>query len=119
MAQMTLRERFWNRLNGKDVDMTPVGSTTTYGVVDLMKKCGYERPLADTDPVAMTELAIAGHKYAGFEWVKAMGWDITILSEVFGCELGPAQIDIQHFINSHPYADRIETLEFPRKIPNI
>ena len=24
-----LKERFWNRLNGKDVDMTPSGSTTT------------------------------------------------------------------------------------------
>lgn len=113
MAQMTLKERFWNRFTGKDVDMTPVGSTTTYGVVDLMKKCGYERPLADRDPVAMTELGIAGHKYAGFEWVKAMGWDITILSEAFGCELGPAQIDIQHFIKGHPYAESIEKLEFP------
>jgi [methyl-Co(III) methanol-specific corrinoid protein]:coenzyme M methyltransferase len=109
---MSLRERFWNRFTGKDVDMTPAGCTNTYGVVDLMKKCGYERPLADRDPVAMTELGLAGHKYAGFEWVKAMGWDITILSEVFGCELGPAQIDIQHCIKSHPYADGIEKLEF-------
>ncbi len=113
MSSMTLKERFWNRLTGKDVDMTPVGSTTTYGVVDLMKKCGYERPLADRDPVAMTELGIAGHKFAGFEWVKAMGWDITILSEVFGCELGPAKIDIQHFVNSHPYSEGIEQLELP------
>ena len=57
MATMTLKERFMNRLAGREADMTPVGCTTTYGVVDLMKKCGYERPLADTDPVAMTELA--------------------------------------------------------------
>lgn len=113
MARMTLRERFWNRFTGKDVDMTPSGSTTTYGVVDFMKKCGYERPLADTDPVAMTELAYAGHKYGGFEWVKAMGWDIVGLSEAMGCELGTTKINIQYSIKAHPYAEGIEDLEFP------
>jgi [methyl-Co(III) methanol-specific corrinoid protein]:coenzyme M methyltransferase len=82
---MNLKKRFMNRLLGKDVDMTPVGSTTTYGMVELMKKCGAARPLADHDPVAMAKLAIAGWEYAGFEWVKAMGWDITAISEVFGC----------------------------------
>ncbi len=113
MAFLSLKERFWNRFTGKDVDMTPVGTTNTYGVVALMKVCGYERPLADRDPVALTELGYAVHKYAGFEWVKAMGWDITILSEAFGCELGPARIDVQHFVKSHPYAERPEELEFP------
>ena len=113
MAQMSLKERFWNRFTGKDVDITPSGSTTTYGVVDFMDKCGHERPLADTDPVAMTELAIAGHTYGGFEWVKAMGWDITGLSEPMGCELGTPQKNLQYFIKAHPYADGIENLEFP------
>ncbi len=113
MAQMSLRERFWNRFTGKDVDMTPSGSTTTYGVVDFMDKCGYARPLADTDPVAMTELSYAGHQYGGFEWVKAMGWDIVGLSEAFGCKLGTPQKDIQYSIHGHPYADSIENIEFP------
>lgn len=113
MAEMTLRERFWNRLTGKDVDKTPCGSTTTYGVVALMDACGYARPLADTDPVAMTELAYAGHKYGQFEWVKAMGWDIVGLSEAFGCRLGTPQKDIQYSIHGHPYADGIENIEFP------
>jgi [methyl-Co(III) methanol-specific corrinoid protein]:coenzyme M methyltransferase len=102
------------RLMGKEVDMTPVGSTTTYGVVELMKKCGAERPLADTDPVAMAELAIAGYKIAGFEWVKAMGWDITPLSEVFGCVLGEPKIDLQYYIKEHPYASGdLGDLEYP------
>lgn len=113
MAQMSLKERFWNRFTGKDVDITPAGSTTTYGVVALMDKCGYARPLADTDPVALTELTIAGHTYCGFEWIKAMGWDITALSESMGCELGTPQKDLQYFIKGHPYADSIENLEFP------
>lgn len=66
-----------NRLLGKDVDITPVGSTTTYGMVELMQKCGAARPLADRDPAAMAKLAIAGFKYAGFEWVKAPGCGVA------------------------------------------
>jgi [methyl-Co(III) methanol-specific corrinoid protein]:coenzyme M methyltransferase len=113
MATMTLKERFMNRLVGKEVDMTPAGCTTTYGVVDFMKKCGCERPLADTDPVAMTELAYAGHQYGGFEWVKAMGWDILPLSEAFGCELGTPKIDLQYSVKGHPFAEGVDHLTFP------
>ena len=113
MAQMSLKERFWRRFTGKDVDMTPSGSTTSYGVEAFMDKCGYARPIADTDPVAMTELAYAGHKYGQFEWVKAMGWDIVGLSEAFGCKLGIPQKGIQYSIHGHPYADGIEHLDFP------
>ena len=110
---MTLKEKFMDRLSGKDSEEVLCGCTTTYGVIDLMKKCGYERPLADTDPVAMTELALAGPKYAGFEWIKAMGWDITALSEALGCSLGPAEIDRQYSIKAHPFAESLEGLDFP------
>jgi len=110
---MNLKERFMNRLAGKEVDMTPVGCTTTYGVVDLMKKCGAERPKADTDPVAMAELAIAGYKMAGFEWVKAMGWDITPISEVLGAGLGEPKIDLQYCIKEHPLAESLDGLDYP------
>ena len=109
---MNLKERFMNQLEGKPVDMTPVGCTTTYGMVDLMKKCNAERPLADTDPEAMTKLALAG-EFAGFEMVKAMGWDITAMSEVFGCGLGIPQIDLQYCIKEHPYAESLDGLEYP------
>jgi [methyl-Co(III) methanol-specific corrinoid protein]:coenzyme M methyltransferase len=110
---MNLKKRFMNRLLGKDVDMTPVGSTTTYGMVELMKKCGAARPLADRDPVAMAKLAIAGVEHAGFEWVKAMGWDITAISEAFGCALGEPAIDLQYYIKSSPFGDDIESLDYP------
>jgi [methyl-Co(III) methanol-specific corrinoid protein]:coenzyme M methyltransferase len=109
---MNLKERVMNQLEGKTVDMTPVGCTTTYGMVDLMKKCGAERPLADTDAQAMTTLSIAG-ELAGFEWVKAMGWDITAMSEVFGCGLGIPQIDLQYCVKEHPYAESLDGLECP------
>jgi [methyl-Co(III) methanol-specific corrinoid protein]:coenzyme M methyltransferase len=60
---MNLKERFLKRLQSKEVDMIPVGCTTTYGVIAFMKKCGFELPLADMDPEAMTEMAYAGHRY--------------------------------------------------------
>jgi [methyl-Co(III) methanol-specific corrinoid protein]:coenzyme M methyltransferase len=111
---MNLKELFLHRLQGRDSDKTPVGCTTTYGVIDFMRKCGFERPLADTDPQAMTELAYAGHQYGGFEWVKAMGWDITALSEALGCRLGQPLIDRQFHIKSHPFANNLDGLVFPR-----
>jgi [methyl-Co(III) methanol-specific corrinoid protein]:coenzyme M methyltransferase len=101
------------RLAGQDVDRTPVGATTAYAMVELMHKCGYERPLADTDPVAMTELSLAGHTWAGFEWVKAMGWDITSISEVLGCTLGTPSIDLQYYIKTHPFEGCTDGLDCP------
>ena len=109
---MNLKERFMSCLEGKDVDYAPVGCTTTYGVVDIMKKVGAERPLADLDPQAMATLAL-GYVEAGFEWCKAMGWDITAVSEVMGCTLGEPKIDIQKFIQAHPCADSLESLAYP------
>lgn len=114
---MALKKQFMNCLMGKSDDKL-CGCTTTYGVVDLMKRCGYERPLADTDPIAMTELALAGPRYAGFEWVKAMGWDITAVSEVLGCELGDPQVDRQYYIKAHPYADSLDGLDCPADFLN-
>jgi [methyl-Co(III) methanol-specific corrinoid protein]:coenzyme M methyltransferase len=111
---MKLKEKFMRRLEGKDTGgPAMVGCTTTYGVVELMKKCGAERPLADFDPEAMAKLAIAGYEIAGFEWVKAMGWDITPVSEVMGCELGAPKIDLQHFIKAHPFAESLDGLQIP------
>lgn len=109
---MSLKKRFMDCLTGAG-DEKLCGCTTTYGVVELMKLCGHERPLADTDPVAMTELALAGPRYAGFEWVKGMGWDITAVSEVLGCGLGTPEIDRQYCIKEHPCAESLDALDCP------
>ena len=56
---MNLKERFMRRLEGQGSGLRPpIGCTTTYGLVDIMKKVGAERPLADTDPQAMATLAL-------------------------------------------------------------
>ena len=113
---MNLKERFMKRLAGEEVDYAPVGCTTTYGMVDLMKKVEHERPLADTDPVAMAGLALS-YAEAGFEWCKAMGWDITAVSEIMGCTLGEPKIDLQKFIKEHPYADgELGGLSYPENL---
>jgi [methyl-Co(III) methanol-specific corrinoid protein]:coenzyme M methyltransferase len=110
---MNLKERFLNQLTGRNADMVPVGCTTTYGVVAFMKASGFERPLADTDPEAMTGLSYAGHQHGGFEWIKAMGWDITALSEALGCRLGAPAMDLPLSIRNHPFADSLQDLAFP------
>lgn len=110
---MNLKKRFLDRLNGKDVDMTPVGCTTTYAVVAFGQACGYQRPQADTDPVAMAEWALTGPKEAGWEWVKAMGWDIVGISEALGVELGPPTPETQYYVKGHPYAESLDGLEYP------
>ena len=85
---MNLKERFLNKLQGKEVDVTPIGCTTTYGVVDLMTKCGYERPLADTDPKAMTELGYAGYQYAGLRMGQGHGLGHRGLERGLGLRTG-------------------------------
>ncbi len=110
---MTPKERVLRKLKGLDVDMSPVGCTTAYGVVELMKACGCERPVADFDPQAMAGLSIAGHTIAGFDWVKAMGWDITSVSQVLGCTLGDPTIDLPLCVKGHPYREQIAGLDCP------
>ena len=110
---MTLKQTFMRRLTGQEVGPVPVGCTTAYPMMELMHSCGYERPLADVDPVAMTELSLAGHRYAGFEWVKAMGWDLTALSEAFGCGLGQPAIDLQYYVKTHPFEESLDGLDCP------
>ena len=99
--------------------MTPVGCTTAYGVVELMKSCGCERPAADFDPEAMAGLSIAGHTIAGFDWVKAMGWDITSVSQVLGCTLGEPAIDLPLCVKGHPYREQIAGLDCPSNFTEL
>lgn len=117
---MTIKERgnlkalVKAQLAGEGVERVPVGCTTSYGVVELMKLCGAERPLADTDPKTMADLAMAGYEHLGFEWIKAMGWDITVVSEVFGCELSVPTINMTYSVKSHPFTKTVDKISWPR-----
>lgn len=111
---MKLKERVMRRLSGQEVDVTPVGVTTSYCMVAFMKACGLTRPDVDLDPKALAQMAIAGHTLGGFEWIKAMGHDITIVSEALGCQVKSMSQDSTYVIASHPYAERsIDELDLP------
>ena len=56
---MKLKERVMRRLNGQEVDMTPVGATTAYCLVAFMRACCCTRPAVDLDPRALAMMAIA------------------------------------------------------------
>lgn len=110
---MNMKERVLNQLHGKEVDVTPVGSTTTYAVSAFGEACGHPRPEADTDPKAMAEFALIGPKLCGWEWVKAMGWDIIPLSQAMGVELGDPTPGTQYYVKGHPYEESLDGLEYP------
>lgn len=111
---MNLKERFMRRLSGQEVDVTPVGATTSYPSVAFMQQSGFCRPDADFDPKVMAGLAMAGHTVGGFEWVKAMGWDITAISQALGCEIGAPSMEALHYVASHPYENKdLGDLECP------
>lgn len=111
---MNLKQRVLQRLQGNDVDMTPVGSTTTYGCVCFMKGCNCTRPAIDRDPKALALMALAGHYMGGFDWIKAMGSDITAISELLGCKVESLAADSPCVITSHPYAEKdIAELDLP------
>lgn len=111
---MNLRERFLAKFNGEEVDITPVGSTTTYAVVGFGDVISKSRPEADTDARVMADWAQVPPRAVGWEWVKAMGWDIIPLSEAMGVELGAPTPDTQYYVKGHPFADgNLDNLEFP------
>jgi [methyl-Co(III) methanol/glycine betaine-specific corrinoid protein]:coenzyme M methyltransferase len=110
---MNLKQRVLDCLNGKEVDKTPVGCTTTYAVLAIGEACGLQRPKADTDPRALAQWALTGPKVTGWEWVKAMGWDIIGLSEALGVELGAPTPDTQYYVKGHPFAESLDGLDYP------
>ena len=117
---MNLKERVLNRLQGKSVDITPVGSTTTYGCVCFMKGCNVTRPAVDTDPKALALMALAGHYMGGFDWIKAMGSDITAVSHTLGCEVKSMAQDSPYVITSHPYAEKsVDELDVPDNLLSL
>jgi [methyl-Co(III) methanol-specific corrinoid protein]:coenzyme M methyltransferase len=45
-----------------------------------------------------------------------MGWDITSVSEVLGCTLGKPAIDLQMYIETHPFEDSVHGLDCPNDL---
>ena len=102
---ITQTERFRRALAGKEVDMTPVLSTTQTGTADLMDRCGQAWPDAHYDAKQMARLALAAHTHVGFEAVR-VPYCLTVLNEALGCSIMQGARTRQPSIASHPYQSR-------------
>lgn len=69
---MTAHEIFMRSLKRESVPRPATGSATSIATVDLMNRVGASFPEAHLDPVAMTELAAAGHEVLGFDNVMPL-----------------------------------------------
>ena len=75
-------------------------------------KSGAFWPEANFNAEKMTELALAAHKFAGFEAVR-YPFCLTVLSEAMGCSVNQGRYDVQPFPGSQPFAQEAEKLELP------
>ncbi len=112
---MDQRERLLRTLDREEVDRAPCASPLQTGTVALMGLCGAHWPAANDDPVLMTELALAAHRYAGLEAVR-VPFDVTVDASAFGAVTDRGASDRQPAVLSPLLIgpdDRIERLPDP------
>ncbi|MGB9928826.1 MAG: methylcobamide:CoM methyltransferase MtaA [Methanosarcina sp.] len=112
MADMTLKERLLNALEGKEVDKVPVCSVTQTGIVELMDEVGAPWPESHTDPELMAKLAIANYEMSGLEAVR-VPYCLTVLAEAMGCEVNMGTKNRQPSVTAHPYPKDLEGMKMP------
>ena len=115
MADMTLRERLLNALEGKEVDKVPVCSVTQTGIVELMDEVGAPWPEAHSDPDKMAKLAIANYELSGLEAVR-VPYCLTVLAEAMGCEVNMGTVSRQPSVTAHPYTKDLEDMKMPENL---
>ena len=112
MADITLKERLLNALEGKEVDKVPVCSVTQTGIVELMDEVGAPWPEAHSDPELMAKLAIANYEMSGLEAVR-VPYCLTVLAEAMGCEVNMGTKNRQPSVTAHPYPKDLEGMKMP------
>ncbi len=113
--RMDQRERLLRTLDREEVDRAPCASPLQTGIVDLMRLCGAHWPAANDDPLLMTELALAAHRYAGLEAVR-VPFDVTVDASAFGAVTDRGASDRQPAVLGPLLKgpdDRIEALPDP------
>ncbi len=115
MADLSLKERLLNALQGKPVDIVPVASVTQTGTVELMDQTGASWPEAHSDAEKMATLALATHEIAGLEAVR-YPYCLTVLAEAMGCEINMGTKDRQPSVTGHPYPKGVDDLAMPENL---
>ncbi len=111
-SKVELKNKFRDVLDGKDVDITPVGTVTTSGVLELMDISGASRPEADRDPEKMAQLAGSLYTSAKLEIVR-FPFDVTVLGQAMGCEIDPGTKARTPSIMSHPFKNNPQDICVP------
>ncbi|KXB07522.1 hypothetical protein AKJ51_01115 [candidate division MSBL1 archaeon SCGC-AAA382A20] len=94
-------------------DFPAVTSVTTTKIIDMMEEVNARTPEVETDPETHARLAVSLHEIVGFDSVHPIH-DITMNSEVLGCEISEPVADDRFNIETHPETpESILELEVP------
>ncbi len=102
MATMNARERFFNKLSGKEVDRTPVFCADQTGTYDVMEELNVFWPEAHQKGEDMAKLAVGAYTMMGFDAVR-VPFCQTIEAEVLGGGIKHAGKEGIPSVDVHPY----------------
>jgi len=108
---MSSRERFFNKMTGKEVDRTPVFCADQTGIYEEMEELQVFWPEAHQKGEEMAKLALAAHTMAGFDAVR-VPFCQTIEAEALGAGIKHAGREGIPSVNVHPFklADGVKSL---------
>jgi len=118
MKEMNERERLEAILDGDPYDRPAVISVMQTAPAALMKEANAYYPEIQDHPEKMARLAMAGHKFLGFESAR-VPFDESVEASAFGAATGQANIQrhpiiLRHLIKGPEDVDRLEIPD-PRK----
>ena len=102
MSTMNARERFFNKMMGKEVDRTPVFCADQTGIYEEMEELQVFWPEAHQKGEDMARLAMAAYTMAGFDAVR-VPFCQTIEAEALGAGIKYAGREGIPSVNVHPF----------------
>ncbi|MEW5920882.1 MAG: MtaA/CmuA family methyltransferase [Bacillota bacterium] len=102
MSRLTPKERFMNKLMGREVDRAPVFCADQTGIYEEMDELQVFWPEAHQRAGDMARLAAAAYTIAGFDAVR-VPFCQTIEAEALGCVIKYAGREGIPSVNVHPY----------------
>ncbi len=102
MSAMNARERFFNKMMGKEVDRTPVFCADQTGIYEEMEELQVFWPEAHQKGEDMARLAMAAYTMAGFDAVR-VPFCQTIEAEALGAGIKYAGREGIPSVNVHPF----------------
>lgn len=117
MERMTGKQRFLAALNGEPVDRPPAASIVSVINYELMDLVDSHFPAANTEPVAMAQLAAGAHDVMGFDSVMPI-FSIAQEATALGCEVEWPDTTMMPTPLTHPWEDREAEIKLPDGFPD-